>query len=78
MTEEQLQEAILPILSKTYGAGSYTEALAAALADRISHECWDSRGREYMVMLACWDWFSGGTTAEATARKIEEAIRPDC
>jgi hypothetical protein len=25
-------------------------------------------------MRVCWDWFSGGTTAESVARRIEEVL----
>lgn len=65
---------IAPIICATYGDTDYARSLAENLAARIDARKWDSRGREYMVMLACWDWFSGGTTADNVARRIEAVL----
>lgn len=65
---------VLPIITKTYGKGSMANALAAHLAEKIDRNDFDSRGREHGVMLTCWAWFSGGSTAESAARRIEEAL----
>jgi hypothetical protein len=46
----------------------------AALAEKIDRCDWDSRGREHMIMVTCWNWFSGGDTAAAVAAKIEAAL----
>jgi hypothetical protein len=74
MTAEDVQRVITPILKLTYGKGSMVDAAAADLAQRIAAENYDDRGREHMVMLRCWDWFTGGSTAESVARKIEAAL----
>lgn len=75
-------DTILPILTDTYGEGGMVRALAEHLSVKIDR--WDSpnpvqptygaRDREDMVRQTCWDWFSGGTTAEGVARRIEEAL----
>lgn len=71
------EETILPILRKTYGTGGMVDALADHLAMRIaSGEPYVyGRGREYMIMRTCWDWFSGGTAANQVAGAIEDALR---
>jgi len=35
---------------------------------------WDKDDREHQIMQTCWNWFSGGSTAEAVAYKIEMAL----
>lgn len=67
-------DLIWPTISNTYGASSSSRAMAAELVRRIDAEDWDSRGREYMVMRICWDWMTGGGTAESAARQIERAL----
>lgn len=65
---------VRPIIEWAYGGGSFPQALATNLAEKIDAQNWDSRGREYMIMRTCWDWMPGGTTAERVAKKIEEAL----
>jgi hypothetical protein len=66
--------AILPVVQRIYGAGDWTEAMTRELARRLDAKDWDSRGREYMVMMVCWDWMTGGTTAEHAAKEILVAL----
>lgn len=68
------RDTIAPILTATYGKGSMVDALADQLAEKIDSRGWDLRGREYMIMVTCWNWFAGGDTAAAVADKIEAAI----
>jgi hypothetical protein len=73
------QAIITPILERTYGKGNMVDALAALLAARIDNwpnapEYEKSRGREYIVMSICWDWMTGGDTAEYVAKKIEAVL----
>lgn len=70
----ETRQKIEPILRETYGKGAMCSALVDNLAAKIDAKDWDDRGREYMVHMMCWDWFSGGTTAENTARKIEAVL----
>jgi hypothetical protein len=69
---------VKPILVKTYGAGSMTLALADHLAESIDNYIprWKSQGsnRESMIRETCWNWMTGGTTAERVARDIEAAL----
>lgn len=67
-------ELILPILERTYGKSTWTDGLAEALVKRIDADEWDTRGREYSIMLVCWDWMTGGTTAASVAAEIEEVL----
>lgn len=78
-----IKERIAPILHETYGKGDMVDALIEYLSDRIATgnigaylPYGGDRGREFQIMRVCWDWFAGGTTAESTARKIEEALTP--
>lgn len=70
-----VEERIAPIINATYGTSPMTRDLIFYLVNLVYRDEWDSRGREYGIMRICWDWFSGGTTAASTARKIEEALR---
>jgi hypothetical protein len=67
-------EAIEAIIYKTYGRGAYSESLVKHLAEKIADDAWGSRGREHTIMLICWDWMTGGSTAESVARQIELAL----
>lgn len=77
------EDTIRPILTKTYGDGSMPRALATHLAEKI--DAWPDSGqptygaetREDMIRLTCWDWFSGGGTAEGVARQIEAALHAE-
>jgi hypothetical protein len=70
---------IQPILYATYGKGGMVKALAEHLAEKIDNYAptltdLEDEDRERMVMLVCWNWFSGGTTAASVAKKIEAAL----
>lgn len=70
---------IHPVLAEIYGDGSMVEALAGHLAMRIANWPNDDanisgRSREDMIMQTCWNWFSGGDTAEIAAQRIEQAL----
>jgi len=67
-------EIVRPILYATYGKASMVDALLAELVRRIDADDWDRRGREHGIMLECWNWFSGGSTAASVAAKIEAAL----
>jgi len=62
-----------PIIFDTYGDGAMAQALVDWIMRNI--EGVEPVKRERFLMLACWDWFPGGTTAESVARKLEEALR---
>lgn len=73
------REIIAPILRETYGKGRMVDSLADHLAQKI--DAWPDakprfgvRNREDMICMTCWDWFSGGTTAESIAKEIETAL----
>lgn len=74
MPSQRTRQIVGPIIVRTYGSGSMVDALTNHLVEKIDAGDFDSRGREYMIMRVCWDWFSGGGTAENVARKIEEAL----
>lgn len=73
------QERIRPIIERTYGTNAKSEGLVKDLAEKIdNYEPTDPNeargGRENMILLTCWNWFSGGTIAENTARRIEQQL----
>lgn len=69
-----IEGKVAPIIRETYGDTSMSRALTTCLVGKIDRGDFDSRGREHNVMLECWMWFSGGTTAERVAQRIEEAL----
>lgn len=71
-------DIIWPILRDTYGKGQMVRNLADCLEQGIDGARgfrYGRRSREYNVMQTCWNWFPGGDTAAATARKIETALK---
>lgn len=70
-----IEERITPIITSVYGDSVMSRALIAHLAPKISDGVFDSRGRQHSIMLTCWDWFSGGSTAEYVASKIEDVLQ---
>lgn len=72
------EEIIRPLIYKTYGEGVMAEGLAKTIADDVRERSHDNdyanRGREYWIMMRCWDWFTGGTTAASVAEDIEKAL----
>lgn len=73
LTTAQIKERIAPILAKTYGDSPMCDGLADHLAEHLLAFA-PGEKRRRMVMNICWDWFSGGTTAEFVAGEIEEAL----
>jgi hypothetical protein len=67
---------VWPVVRETYGASDWSAAASEDVTNLIVCGRFDSRGREYAIMLKLWDWFPGGDTAEAAAAKIEAAL-PD-
>lgn len=79
--QQEIFSTIRPILGETYGDGSMVDALAIDLSERIerwndhpSQPSYEDRTREDMIFQTCWNWFSGGSTAESVAKQIEEAL----
>lgn len=74
------QKTIAPIVYETYGNSQMAKALIVDLAKKIdgyqpqADDGDYGRSREYVIHMTCWNFFSGGTTAESVARKIEEAL----
>ena len=78
-TTQSTREIVTSIIRETYGRSDMADALARHLAEKIDSFVGEDNGRpvrsrEDMIWRTCWDWFSGGTTAENVARKIEEAL----
>lgn len=68
-------DKITSIVTGRYGRNAMAEALAADLIEKIPG--WaenDREERERKIMLTCWDWFSGGSTAEIVADQIKMAL----
>lgn len=49
-------------------------SLIQHLVETIEYDTWSYRGREYDIMITCWDFFSGGDTATTVAHHIETAL----
>ncbi len=68
-------DVIGPILRATYGKGAMADALIGHLAAKLDAGDYGRyAGREDMVVAVCWDWMTGGATAEAVAKQIERAL----
>lgn len=69
-------DIIRPIINGTYGKSEWIDAMIEDVAKTIEGDEQPNTGRsrEDRIMLRCWDWMSGGTTAEYVARKIEAAL----
>lgn len=66
-------EIIQPIIFDTYGESSATRALSWDILHRM--EIPDgARSREERIMHICWNWMTGGGTAEVVAGRIERAL----
>lgn len=79
MPETTTLDRILPILRSIYGKGSMVDSLGEHLAEKIDTyapkpDDYEDEDRERMIMLTCWNWFSGGSTAHIVAAKIEAAL----
>lgn len=67
-----LTSTVTTIIETTYGRSTMSQGLAQCLIEKIPE--WDSDDRERQIMLTCWNWFSGGSTAENVAHKIKMAL----
>jgi hypothetical protein len=79
MTSAEIEAAIRPIVVAYYGDGELPLALTARLAEKIANPDIQPRygyeGREDMIRMTCWDWFSGGGTAQCVAQDIEGKLK---
>lgn len=72
-----IEKIIQPIVFETYGESAMSRAFITDLASKIeTFSPYQSRysSREGMIFQICWNWFSGGTTAENIAKRIETAL----
>jgi hypothetical protein len=73
-------EAIRGQLRHVYGKGQMVEALAETIDSKWSGwlagdgNARHDDGIEYAVQMECWNWFSGGGTAEIAAKRIIAAV----
>lgn len=72
-----MNDLVTTIVTDVYGQNAMARGLASDLIEKIPgwDEGNDERDREHQIMLTCWNWFSGGSTAEAVARKIETVLK---
>lgn len=66
-------------LESIYGEGSFCQAGYEHIASKIDawpdvKPSYQAENREEMIMHACWDFFTGGSTAQIAARRLEEAL----
>lgn len=67
--EGKVRDVVRPILHATYGRSHMSEALAHEVASQIAAGADEAR-----IRRVCWDWMTGGSTAEAVARDIFAAL----
>lgn len=70
-------EIIQPIIFDVYGDTAMARALAEHLAERVENTDWrkeTSYSREDSIRNVCWDWMTGGDTAQYVANRIEAAL----
>lgn len=73
------EDLIRSLVVKTYGGGSMPLALSVELARKIDNyeprtDDLEDEDRERMIRDTCWNWFSGGGTANSLAAKIEALL----
>lgn len=77
MTRDEIEVIVRTFITDTYGDNGMSRALVVALGERIDK--FDDEGgryhREDMIRNVCWDWMTGGTTAQYVAEKIESALK---
>jgi len=72
-------EIIEPLVLEIYGDNVMSRGLVNHLIYLLEGEGktplyrWEER--EDRIRLACWDWMTGGSTAEYAARRIETALQ---
>jgi len=68
-------EIIEPIILEVYGDTEFARSLATHLAQSLTvPERWE-RTREDTIRVICWNWFSGGSTAQYVAERIDGALK---
>jgi hypothetical protein len=67
-----VNDIVTTIIINVYGRNTMAKSLAYDLIEKMPG--WDKDDREHQIMQTCWNWFSGGSTAEAVAYKIEMAL----
>ena len=77
MTEPTV-EKILPALQESYGEGAMVTALAQHIVQQWPNMVAEAEDGwhdlQHSLRLTCWNWFSGGDTANLTADRILEAL----
>ena len=74
-TADKIREAVYEV----YGKGAMADGLIEDLAKRID-ACepvvteGDALRRSDTIFKTCWNWFSGGSTAELATQDIEESL----
>jgi hypothetical protein len=79
MSDEPTIRRIWPIIVEAYGANAMSDSLAKHLAAKIDawpdvKPMYGAETREEMIRHTCWNWFSGGSTAEYVAKRIEAVL----
>lgn len=72
-------EIVQSVLEPIYGSGSFPQAGYQHIAKKVDawpncKPSYHARDREQMILHTCWDFFTGGGTAEIAARRLEEAL----
>jgi hypothetical protein len=70
-----MNEIITTVVTGRYGQNAMAYGLAEDLIKKMPD--WneeDREERERQIMLTCWNWFSGGGTAEIVAHQIKMAL----
>lgn len=73
--ENKVKQIIDPIIYETYGKGTMITSLVNILAKGIISGDYHYRTREDFILHTCWNFMTGGTTAEYVAKQIEQALR---
>jgi hypothetical protein len=67
-----MNEIITRIVTNRYGHNAMARGLADDLIAKMPDwNALDGDERERQIMLTCWNWFSGGSTAEVVAHQIK-------
>lgn len=67
-----MDSIIRTVVTNRYGRNPMANGLADDLIEKIPG--WDKDDRERQIMLTCWNWFSGGSTAEVVAHQIKMGL----
>lgn len=71
-----MRDAILSVLSATYGESIYIDILADEIVKIVEGEpeFREHYERHEQIRLRIWDFFSGGDTADHAATRIQERL----